>query len=183
MRYNTNERVTVKRDCQAIEIPSGNKITLFAGTEVIITQALGGAYTVMTHQGAMASITGQDADALGKPISAESKIPEAVTSREEVEKLVWQQLKTCYDPEIPHNIVDLGLIYGCQISEGDDNTRRIDIRMTLTAPGCGMGEWLKQDARNKLLNIPTVKEVNIEMVFDPPWDQSKMSPVLRREYF
>ena len=185
MRPNAHELVTLKRDCEAIEIPSGHKVSLFGGTEVIITQCLGGSYTVTTHQGLMASIGGKDADALGKEIPPESRVPDQISSEGEVEKLVWNQLRTCYDPEIPHNIVDLGLIYECRITPLDEkeNSKKVDIRMTLTAPGCGMGEWLKQDVRNKILSVPTVKEVNVDVVFDPPWDRSKMSPALKRELY
>ena len=183
MRSNSNEIITLKRDCDAIEIPSGNKITLFAGTELILTQSLGGMYTVLTHQGAMASIGGKDADALGKELAPEVKAACDPSQEKSVEERVWDQLRTCYDPEIPHNIVDLGLVYECQITPLEDQTHRVNIKMTLTAPGCGMGEWLRQDARNKILSIPTVKEVNIEVVFDPPWDRSKMTPALRREFY
>lgn len=175
----TKETVSIKRTCEATEIPSGRKLTIFEGTELILLQSLGGSFTVMTHQGQMASIAGKDADALGKepPPAPAADANETKT----LEEKIWAQLKTCYDPEIPHNIVDLGLIYGCQIYELEDGGHRIEIRMTLTAPGCGMGEWLRHDVHNKVMSVPDVKEANIEVVFDPPWDRSKMHPALRRE--
>jgi probable FeS assembly SUF system protein SufT len=177
------EYVTLKRTSEATEIPSGKKITLFAGTELIVMQSLGGSYTVMTHQGQMASLSGKDGDAIGKEIIAELK-PEEPKNLEDVERMVQAQLKTCYDPEIPHNILDLGLVYDCRVTpvEECDDVHRVDIKMTLTAPGCGMGEWLKQEVQNKVLSIPTVKQANVEIVFDPPWDRSKMHPALRREF-
>ncbi len=175
----TKEIIALKRECEATEIPSGRKITFFAGTELILLQVLGGSFTVMTHMGQMASVTGKDADALGKNPPPE---PAAVLLGEEatIEKKVWAQLKTCYDPEIPHNIVDLGLIYECKL-EGSEPEVSVGIKMTLTAPGCGMGEWLRQDVRNKVLTISGIKECNVEVVFDPPWERSRMHPALRRE--
>ena len=179
---NEKEVATLKRTCEAIEIPSGKKITLFEGTEVIITQSLGGAYTVMTYQGVMASIAGKDGDALGKELLEPPAAPARGEMNEQwIEQKVWAQLKTCYDPEIPHNIVDLGLVYECNIAPLEDDTYKVDIKMTLTAPGCGMGEWLKQDVHNKITSIPGVKECTVGLVFDPPWDRSRMHPALRRE--
>jgi len=174
------EMMKLIRDCEATQVPSGEKLTLAKGTQVKITQSLGGTYTVITEQGFMVSIAEKDGDALGKEVVQAPKIDESKLTDDVIEKLVWEQLKTCYDPEIPHNIVDLGLIYDCQISSAKEG-RKVDINMTLTAPGCGMGDWLAQDARTKILTIPTINDVNIEIVFDPPWDQSKMSPALRRQ--
>lgn len=176
----SKEIVALKRETEATEIPSGRKMTFFSGTEVIILQMLGGSYTVMTHMGQMASIAGKDSDALGKPIPEE---PAAVEAGEALstEKLVWTQLKTCYDPEIPHNIVDLGLVYNCKVSPLEGESQKVDIKMTLTAPGCGMGEWLRQDVQKKVMTVPGIKECNVEVVFDPPWDRSMMHPALRRE--
>jgi probable FeS assembly SUF system protein SufT len=175
------ETVELQRDCEAVRIPDGTRLTLFKGTEVTITQSLGGAYTVVTHQGLMASIPGRDADALGKVPAAGPKTTDEEGRPRSLEDLVWDQLKTCYDPEIPHNIVDLGLIYDCKVTPAAaEGGSRVDIRMTLTAPGCGMGDWLRQDARNKILTLPGIKEVVIDLVFDPPWDPSKMKPALRR---
>ena len=172
----------LKRDCEVTEIPSGKKITFFSGTEVLLMQSLGGTFTVVTHQGVMASIQGKDADALGKEVPAEALQPPVSAELEgDVEKQVWAKLKTCFDPEIPHNIVDLGLIYECQVQPVDAG-HTVRIKMTLTAPGCGMGEWLKQDVRNKILAIGGVKEAQVDVVFEPPWDRSKMHPALRREF-
>jgi probable FeS assembly SUF system protein SufT len=177
----SKEIIALKRECEATEIPSGRKMTFFSGTEVIVLQTLGGSYTVMTHMGQMASIAGKDADALGKTPPQE---PAAAAPGEEqtTDKLVWAQLKTCYDPEIPHNIVDLGLVYDCKISPVNEADKKVDIKMTLTAPGCGMGEWLRQDVQKKVLTVAGVKECNVEVVFDPPWDRSMMHPALRREF-
>ena len=179
MIVKSQEAVILNRDCEAIAIPSGQIFTLFKGTRLTITQALGGTYTVMTDQGALATVPGKDADALGKEIPETPQVP-ASGEEQSTEKLIWDQLRTCYDPEIPHNIVDLGLVYECKISDLSEGGKRVDIKMTLTAPGCGMGDWLKVDARNKLMTVPGVQQVNVDVVFDPPWDPSKMSKALRR---
>lgn len=176
-----HEVVEIKRDVDAIEVPSGHKITLFKGTEVTITQSLGGNYTVMTHQGAMASIMSKDGDALGKEVVVVPKVKADGTPKT-TKEMVWDQLKTCYDPEIPHNIVDLGLIYKCEIQPLDSGKNRVDVTMTLTAPGCGMGDMIRMDAQNKVSSIEEVEECRVEVTFDPPWDRSMMSPALRREY-
>ena len=176
---NHKETVTLKRDCEATEIPSGRKKELFKGTELIMLQAMGGTFTVMTHMGEMSSIAGKDADALGKEVPVEAKVDHLADKP--VEEMVWKQLRTCYDPEIPHNIVDLGLVYDCKVSVLEGDQKKVDIKMTLTAPGCGMGEWLKQDVKNKIMSIPSIKECQVDLVFDPPWDRSKMHPALRRE--
>lgn len=177
----TKEIVALKRECQGTEVPSGKTITFFEGTEVIILQILGGAFTVMTHMGQMATIAGKDADALGKELVAAPQASEAGEDQT-LEQKIWSQLKTCYDPEIPHNIVDLGLVYECQVSSIEENASKVDIKMTLTAPGCGMGEWLREDVKKKVSSVPGIKECNVELVFDPPWDRSKMHPALRREF-
>lgn len=171
------EWTPLKRDCPATEIPSGRPTTLYAGTEIRISQCLGGTFTVMTHQGAMVSISGREADALGKEVPEEARAPAGEGA---LEDQVWQKLKTCYDPEIPHNIVDLGLIYHCAVTALEDGKNKVEIRMTLTAPGCGMGDWLRQDIRNKLQALPAVGEVNVELVFEPPWTPEKMNKSLRR---
>lgn len=169
---NMNQEITVlRRDCDAFLIPSGAKLRLQSGTEVMITQALGGSYTVNVY-GNLARIDGKDGDALGKPVlAAEETLPEGTS----LEEAVWAKLKTCYDPEIPINIVDLGLIYECNITPLGDNKYRIDIRMTLTAPGCGMGTVMANDVKEKLTSIPGITEVNVDVVFDPPWDQGRIS--------
>ena len=179
MNSHQKEIIPLKRDCEATEIPSGRKIQLYKGTELILLQSVGGSFTVMTHLGEMSSIAGQEADALGKEVPAEAR-PDTAAGQT-VEERVWKQLKTCYDPEIPHNIVDLGLVYECKLTALEGESQKVDIKMTLTAAGCGMGEWLKQDVKNKVLSISQIKECNVDVVFDPPWDRSKMHPALRRE--
>lgn len=171
------EPVTLKRDCEAAIVPVGDKVTLPAGEQAYITQTLGGNYTVIV-KGNMFRISDRDADALGlEPAEDQSAATGAApASREELEKLVWEQMRSCYDPEIPVNIVDLGLIYDCRIDElPDGGGYRIAIQMTLTAPGCGMGDYLRQDVQDKLLRIEGVEEADVELVFDPPWGQHMMS--------
>ena len=161
------------RDVEVIEIPSGTKSTLVEGTVVRIMQTLGGSYTVSGGQwGAMYRIDARDADALGLPT------PEATPESEQrpfSEQLVWDELKTVFDPEIPVNVVDLGLIYECKISDAEGGGQKLDVKMSMTAPGCGMGNVLKADVESKLQRLPDVKQVNIEIVFDPPWSPALMS--------
>ncbi len=168
------EPVKLKRDVTAVVIPSGEKMLVKKDAEVMITQALGGSYTVTTHEGHMVRIEETDADALG----FESKKSESVAEVRTVEEQVWDELKTCYDPEIPVNIVDLGLIYKCDIQKSD-LSYDVRIEMTLTAPGCGMGDILKGDVEGKILKIPHVRLCDVQMVFDPPWDQTRMSEVAK----
>lgn len=175
----SKEIVPLKRECKATEIPSGREMTFFQGTEVIILQTLGGAHTVMTHMGQMATIAGKDSDALGKEVPQAPQVP--ASEEKDLNKQVWTQLKTCYDPEIPHNIVDLGLVYECNIAPITETANKVDIKMTLTAPGCGMGEWLRKDVQTKVSSIPGVQECNVDVVFDPPWSRDRMHPALRRE--
>jgi probable FeS assembly SUF system protein SufT len=175
MRMQANEIVALTRDCAAVLIPAGAPITLPAGQQVTITQSLGGSYTCYV-EGNLALIDGSDADALGKtPVRQEFDADQTMADGAVDEQLIWQKLATCYDPEIPINIVELGLIYGCQITPLPEGGNRVDIKMTLTAPGCGMGAILQQDVVNKLKSIPNVGEANVELVFEPPWDQSRMS--------
>jgi len=175
----TNNIITLSRDVDAHLIPSGARIYLHKDTEVTITQALGSSYTVNIY-GNLARIDGKDADAIGRePTKA---IPAELPEGTNLNDLVWHQLKTCYDPEIPVNIVDLGLIYNCElIKKPGENEHRVDIKMTLTAAGCGMGPVLASDVKQKLLALPTVTEVNVELVFDPPWDRSMMSEEAKLE--
>ena len=165
-----HEPIKLKRDVTVIVIPSGEKMLVAQDTEVIVTQALGGTYTVTTHDGHMVRIEERDADALG----FQAKKSENSEEERTVEEKIWDELKTCYDPEIPVNIVDLGLIYKCDIQKHDHNYD-IRIEMTLTAPGCGMGDILKSDVEAKILKIPNVRLCDVQMVFDPPWDQTRMS--------
>lgn len=177
MYSRNSEPFRLERDCAAVLVPQGDKVTLPAGSIGYISQALGGSYTVYI-EGNLFRIAGADADALGKePVTAPELPPDA--SDEDVEKLVWQQLRTCFDPEIPINIVDLGLVYVCDVTANDDGTHDVDVKMTLTAPGCGMGEILVQDVKEKVEVIPTVRTVTVELVFDPPWTQSMMSEAAR----
>jgi probable FeS assembly SUF system protein SufT len=168
--------IIVTRDCEAVMIPSGEKITLPRGSTVWRTQSLGGSYTVMTDRGYMARIEGRDGDAIGEPVGGgQSSGVAAAANREQAEKQVWEQLRTCFDPEIPVNIVELGLIYGCEVTERDDAGYKVRVKFTLTAQGCGMGQFLKRDIQNKLAAIPGVQEVEVELVWDPPWNQSMIS--------
>jgi probable FeS assembly SUF system protein SufT len=152
-------------------------VKLREGQQGFITQALGGSFTVYV-EGNLFRISGQDADALGKEAVDVPHLPPNA-SDEDVRELAWQQMKTCYDPEIPINIVDLGLVYTCDVHTDDNGDRIIDVKMTLTAPGCGMGDVLVQDVRDKVEIIPTVKRADVELVFDPPWNQSMMSEAAR----
>jgi len=175
----TSEPIRFERDCAAVMVPQGDVVTLPAGQAGYITQALGGSFTVYVD-GNLFRIRGADADALGKEPPAALELPEGAGD-EDVEKLVWQQLRTCFDPEIPINIVELGLVYTCAIEHLDDGTRKVNVEMTLTAPGCGMGEILVDDVRSKLERIPTVAEADVELVVDPPWTREMMSEAARLE--
>lgn len=173
------EVVRLNRDCDALLIPSGDQISLKKGQEVMITQALGGSYSVII-QGNLARIDGKDADALGKEVTPATDVEEEIPSGTVDEQLVWEQIKTCYDPEIPVNIVDLGLIYDLQISPMNDGSgQRVDIKMTLTAPGCGMGPVIADDVRHKVQSVPGVTEAHVELVWDPLWNQGMMSEAAR----
>lgn len=179
MYSRSSEPVKFERDCEAVMVPQGDEVTLPAGSVGYITQALGGSFTVFV-EGNLFRIAGVDADALGKEPPEPIELPDNATD-EDIERLAWQQMRTCFDPEIPVNIVELGLVYSCQISHEDDGSRRIAVTMTLTAPGCGMGDILVQDVTDKLEMIPTVTEADVELVFDPPWNQSMMSEAARLE--
>jgi probable FeS assembly SUF system protein SufT len=177
VRSYENEPIVVQRDVKAVAIPAGAEVNLKLGQVGYITQALGGSFTVYID-GNLFRIAGQDADAIGKTAAKPPEVPPGA-SAEDIKNIIWQQLKTCYDPEIPVNIVDLGLVYECDVSQNQDATRTVDIKMTLTAPGCGMGEVLVQDVRDKVQIIPTVAQANVELVFDPPWNQTMMSDEAR----
>ncbi len=176
------EDVTIiKRDVEGTLIPYGQSVTLMPGTEVLVTQSLGGSFTLNVN-GNLVRIEGKDADAIGKEqvLLPSEKI---TVVGEGVDKdLVWEQLKTCYDPEIPVNIVDLGLIYDLAITKMEQDLGfHIGVQMTLTAPGCGMGPVLTQDVEKKLLMIPNVKKVDVVLVFDPPWNSDRMSDSAKLE--
>lgn len=177
MRY--SEPIALRRDIEAIQIPVGTPVKIHAGTEVRITQALGDTYTIITDHGTMARITTADADALGfEIVESAAKADEKLTT-EQVEERVWQELRTVYDPEIPVNIVELGLVYSCTVEPLLEGGHRVVAKITLTAPGCGMGPVLQADAKRKLMAIPTVKDAYVEVVWDPPWDKSMMSDAAR----
>jgi len=175
----TSEPIRFERDCVAVMVPQGDSVTLPAGQVGYITQALGGSFTVYVD-GNLFRIGGADADALGKDPPPALELPEGAGD-EDVEKLVWQQLRTCFDPEIPINVVELGLVYSCELDRLEDGRRKVNVQMTLTAPGCGMGDILVDDVRTKLEMIPTVAEADVDLVFDPPWNQTMMSEAARLE--
>jgi probable FeS assembly SUF system protein SufT len=169
---NTHQEIILKRDTDAIQIPSGNPLQLPAGTKVMVTQSLGGTYTVATP-GGLARIDEKDADALGIEASAAASAKTAVEGS--LEEAVWNQLKTVFDPEIPVNVVDLGLIYECQLQHPEEGVTKAHVKMTLTAPGCGMGPTIAADARGKILTLEGIDEAEVELVWDPAWNQSMIS--------
>jgi len=167
-----NNVIELTRDCEATEVPYGGVQVLPAGTKVRVMQSLGGTYTVSTERGSMMRIEAKNADALGlTPQPTEAQTAPALFS----EKLVWDRLKTVFDPEIPVNIVDLGLVYSCEVAPAETGGHKIEIKMAMTAPGCGMGDVLRADIESKLLQLPEVREVHAQIVFDPPWNPSRMS--------
>ena len=164
--------ITLNRECEVVQIPSGARGTLPAGTPVRIMQSLSGSYTVSTDLGYMCRIDGKDADALGLSNAEASKpAPEGIFS----EQMVWDQLKTVYDPEIPVNIVDLGLIYSCVVASRDEGGNKIHVKMSMTAPGCGMGPTIAADAQSRIMTIEDMDDASVELVWDPPWNQSMIS--------
>ena len=171
-----NEPVTLSRDVDAVIVPAGINVKLRAGQHGFITQSLGGSFTVYV-EGNLFRVAGKDADALGKELAAVPELPPDASDAD-IRELAWSQMKTCYDPEIPINIVDLGLVYSCEVRSEPDG-RVVAIEMTLTAPGCGMGEVLVQDVREKVELVPTVKRADVELVFDPPWNQTMMTEAAR----
>ena len=166
-------QIRLNRDCEAIEIPSGRRDRLAAGTPVRIAQSLGASYTVATDQGAMYRLDQADADALGMTPARIDENP-ASGYAEFREEAMWDELRTVFDPEIPVNIVDLGLIYAAHASPVEGG-KRVEVQMSLTAPGCGMSEVLKSEVENKIRRLPGVSEVQVEVVFDPPWNPGRMS--------
>jgi probable FeS assembly SUF system protein SufT len=171
-----NTEFSTSRDIEAIQIPMGTKITIPAGTPGVITQSLGGSYTIATNFG-LSRIAETDGDALGIENTGSKQAASANGSKngEVSEEDVWNQLRQCYDPEIPVNIVDLGLVYDCKLIKKDDGGTRVDVKMTLTAPGCGMGPAIAHDAQSKILTIDGVDEAEVQLVWDPPWDQNMIS--------
>ena len=172
---NMREEVTFSRSADAVMIPSGERVLVPSGAHGTITQSLGGAYTLITDRGLMIRVSGKEVEAIGKTAENVPEPPQAeALTPEKLEQLVWDQLKTCFDPEIPVNIVDLGLVYLCELENADGGTK-VNVKMTLTAPGCGMGPVLANDVRSKIESIPGVKTADVEVVFDPVWDRSMMS--------
>jgi probable FeS assembly SUF system protein SufT len=171
-----SEPLETTRDVDVIEIPAGTKGVLPAGSHVLITQTLGGNYTVMTVDGYLYRVDGKDADALGKERAAADPRLEKKDATGPVDhELIWDRLRTVFDPEIPVNIVDLGLVYRMEVTPRSEGGEKVEIDMTMTAPGCGMGEYLKADVEQKLLEIPGVAEVHVEIVWEPMWDRDRMS--------
>ena len=177
MRSHENEAFVLSRDTPAVIVPAGTPIELKAGLSGFITQALGGSFTLYI-EGNLYRLAGENADAIGKEALVPPALPPGATE-EDIRTLAWQQMRSCYDPEIPINIVELGLVYECTVSVTEDGSRVVGVKMTLTAPGCGMGEVLVQDVREKIEIIPTVSRADVELVFDPPWNQSMMSEAAR----
>ena len=175
------EFVRLAHDCEAVKIPSGERVTLPAGTECVVTQALGGSFTVQVRSyGGLFRITGTDARALGRDVPPEALAP-PVAADGDLEQHVEAALRTCYDPEIPVNIVDLGLVYDTRIARLENGTSRVEIKMTLTAQGCGMGAAIAADAENKLRNVPGVSAAQVDIVWDPPWNPRMISDEGRRK--
>ena len=182
MDFRTDEPIKLMRDCQVVAVPAGHTLMLPQGTEVMITQSLGGSYTLLVPSyGGLFRLSDRDADAIGQEKRAAAQTAESSTGQghtltgEALEQEVWKALKTCYDPEIPVNIVDLGLIYDMHLDTLTDGAR-VEVKMTLTAQGCGMGTSIAADARNKILDLPGVVEADVQVVWDPPWTPEKISP-------
>src|SRR5437868_12218947 len=173
---NIREEVSFSRSAEAIMIPSGERVLVPNGSHATITQSLGGAYTLITDRGLMVRVAGREVEAIGKTAENVPDIKQGdEVTPEKLEELVWDQLKTCYDPEIPVNIVDLGLVYLCELVPAEGGGHDVKMKMTLTAPGCGMGPVLAADVKNKVESLPGVKQADIEVVFDPVWDRNMMS--------
>jgi probable FeS assembly SUF system protein SufT len=170
----TDKPIILKRDCPAVMVPSGEPLSLHSGSQVWLTQALGGGYTVMTDHGYTVRIDGRDGDALGL-VDAASPLAPTTGDAGSVQERVWQQLRSCFDPEIPVNIVDLGLIYDCRVEALPGGGYKALVQFTLTAQGCGMGEVFKVDIQRKLLEVSDVREATVDLVWDPPWSQGRMS--------
>lgn len=181
----TQELVTLTRDCKVITIPYGTESVVFKDEKVYITQNLGGSFTLQRDNGQLVRLDGKDADVIGKEIPEEAKVfkleygDETPRDAKEVEDDVWKQLRTCYDPEIPVDIVELGLIYECAVEDHSQGGKKVHVVMTLTAPGCGMSTVLKAEIEQKLKRIQGVKEALVDVTFEPPWNQSLMSEAAR----
>jgi probable FeS assembly SUF system protein SufT len=169
------ERVELAREIEGVQVPAGNKMMLEKGLEAFITQSLGGTFTLqIPAYGGLFRVAGKDADALGKTPGDAGVV--SASGGGDLEAMVWEQLKTCFDPEIPVNIVDLGLVYGMEVKDADDGTKKVEVKMTLTAQGCGMGASIATDARHKIMSLPGVSEADVDLVWDPPWTPQMISP-------
>ena len=177
MTFDRHTPIELEQDCQATLIPGGDKVTLRRGDRVVVTQALGGSVTVQTAQGYLARIGAIDAVALGLGGTQDDEQP-AGSGPFELENVI-DQLKTVFDPEIPVNVVDLGLVYTCDARPLADGGHRVEIKMSMTAPGCGMGDVLREDALARVAAVPGVSDVDVELVWEPPWDPSLMSDAAR----
>ena len=176
--------VVIDREVEATLIPSGDRVMVPAGTDLRVMQTLGGNVTVQSEStGQLLRIDAKDAAVLGEDYAHAAKAlePQPTDDGSFSEEQVWEQLRTVYDPEIPVNIVELGLVYQCKAEPLPEGGQRVDIQMTVTAPGCGMGPVLVEDVRRKVSGVPGVKEAHVELVWEPPWDQSRMSEVARLE--
>jgi probable FeS assembly SUF system protein SufT len=170
------EEVVVSRTVEAVMIPSGERVLVPQGAKATITQALGGTYTLITDRGLMVRVSGGEVEAIGKtPVEVPQVAEASELTQQKLEDMVWDQLRTCFDPEIPVNIVDLGLVYLCDLQDHEGGGYDVKIKMTLTAPGCGMGPVLASDVKSKVESLPEVKNADVEVVFDPVWDRSMMS--------
>ena len=180
MYSDIDEQVTIERDCEATLIPFGNKITLKKGEEGHITQALGGSYTVMIR-GNLVRIEGIDADAIGKIPEVQPWLEETESDGKANEKAVWAAMKTCYDPEIPVNVVDLGLIYSCELNDNKNGGSNVEIKMTLTTPNCPVAESLPKEVKEGAMQVEEIDDVDLQLVWDPPWTKDMMSDAAKLE--
>ncbi len=196
MRGRTSETVEVRRECPVVLVPSGRRAVLAAGEQVVIVQRLGGSVTVQVGHGTLARVAGADVDALGiealggdddgggEQVGGAREVQppsdsEATDWRAPDVDEVLDRLRSVYDPEIPVNVVDLGLIYGCEIHPTHSGGYRVAVWMSMTAPGCGMGDVLRAEAAEQILEIPGVSDAEVELVFEPPWDLGRMSEAAR----
>ena len=179
MRY---EEVELTRDCEMVQVPQGTTVSIPAGTPAVITQALGDSYTLQVPTfGGLYRLSGKDADAIGKAAARSDGEVGADLNVPVSEDLVYAQLRHVYDPEIPVNIVELGLIYDLKIEPLATGGSRVEVKMTLTAPGCGMGDVIAHDAKSRIQTLPGVKEADVQVVFEPPWNQQMMSEAAKLE--
>ncbi|MGH7785922.1 MAG: putative Fe-S cluster assembly protein SufT [Candidatus Binatia bacterium] len=170
------EEIVIKRNCDAVQIPQGNTVTIPAGATAVITQSLGGSYTLQVPSlGGLFRVAGRDADALGiEPTGASAAA--APADGPVSEALIYQQLRDVYDPEIPVNIVDLGLVYDMRVDPLPSGLSRVEVKMTLTAQGCGMGGAISMDAKSRIESLPGVAEADVQVVWEPPWNPHMISP-------